>query len=181
METRVTPLRLPLVFFLGLALAGPACAQFGGGTGGSRRGGAGGGAENRARSAEPSAGVTRLSQNDQIRLQLTDVRLALKLTPEQAASWQAYEDKVINLLADLSRGGEVPMGGSALLQIEGRIDIVRNRLTAMEDLSDAAKKLYAGLSDEQQTLADRMLPGTVPTLYSGAGAPAPGRGRPGER
>jgi len=174
----VTSIRLPLVLALLFALSGQACAQFGGSPGGMRRGG---GAENRARSSDSTAGVTRLTANDEIRLQLTDVRLALKLSPEQAASWQAYEDRVLSLLDDLSRGGEVATGGDALKQIDNRIGIVRNRLTAMEDIADAARKLYAGLSDEQKSVADRALPGTLPTLYSGAGASAPARGRPAER
>ena len=79
-------------------------------------------------------------------------------------------------------GGAMHRGGSALVQIESRIDIVRNRLTAMEDVSDAAKRLYAGLTAEQRAIADGLLPGTVPTLYTGnMSAAAPGRGRPPER
>ena len=168
----MTSIRLPLVVVLLFAISGQAGAQFGGGMGGGSRRGAGGGAESRKSTAEPSSEVTRLNANDQVRLQLTDVRLALKLSPEQAASWQAYEDKVLNLLDDLSRGGAPATGGNALKQIDNRIGIVRNRLTAMEDISDAARRLYAGLSDEQKAVADRALPGTLPTLYSGAGASA---------
>lgn len=166
----MTSIRLPLLVVLLFALSGQACAQFGGG--GKRRGAGGSGEEGRARIGEPSAEVTRLSPNDQVRLQLTDLRLALKLSPEQAASWQAYENKVLSLLDDLSRGGEVAAGGSAPKQIDNRVGIVRNRLSAMEDISDAASKLYSGLSVEQKAVADRALPGTVPTLYSGAGSSA---------
>ena len=154
-------MRVPLVLILSLAFAGQACAQFGGGT---RRGGtAGSSTESRARPSEALSDVTRLTANDQIRLQLTELRLALKLAPAQAASWQDYESRVIALLDDLGRGADVSRGGGALKQIERRVDIVRNRLAAMEDLSDAAKKLYDGLSDEQKAAADRLLPGTVPT------------------
>jgi hypothetical protein len=168
LEPFVTSIRLSLVLVLLLAFSGQACAQFGGG--GSRRGTGGAGGDGRTRATEPSSEVTRLNANDQVRLQITDVRLALKLSPEQATSWKAYEDKVLSLLDDLSRGGQVATDGNALKQIDNRVGIVRNRLAAMEDISDAASKLYAGLSVEQKAVADRALPGTVPTLYSGSGA-----------
>jgi hypothetical protein len=32
----------------------------------------------------------------------------------------------------------------------------------MQQLSNAAKKLYSTLSDEQKRTADRLLPGTIP-------------------
>lgn len=172
-----------LVLFVALAIAGEASAQFGGG-GGMRRGGMGGsgGADKGSRPGQPATEVARMSGNDQVRMQLTEVRLALRLSPEQAPSWSAYEDRVLSLLDDLSRGASVPVGGSALQQIESKIDIVRNRLTAMEDLADAAKRLYNGLSGAQRTMADGMLAGTVPTLYtSSMSASAAGRGRPPER
>jgi hypothetical protein len=89
---------------------------------------------------------------------------------------------VVALLDDLSRNAQAPGGENALQQIDRKVDTVRNRLTAMEDLLDAAKKLYAALSDGQKEMADRMLPGTVPALYSGQAASSRGEGRPpGER
>ena len=111
--------------------------------------------------------VTAISPNDQARLQLVNAHSALKLTPEQAPAWQAYENKVVGLLDDLSRGFNPP-GGNALKQIDARVDVVRNRLAAMEDIAEAAAKLYGGLSEEQRGAADRLLPSTLPTLYSGA-------------
>jgi hypothetical protein len=111
--------------------------------------------------------VTTISANDHARFQLSDARLALKLTPEQAPAWQVYENKVVDLLDDLARGINAPQG-SALKQIDARIDVVRNRLTALEDIADAAAKLYGMLTDEQKSAADRMLAATLPTLYSGA-------------
>ena len=169
-----------LVILLTFAVAVPACAQFGG----SRHSGMGGGG-NRASSADGDSqlsGVTRMSANDQVRLHLTDVRLALKLTPEQAASWQSYENKVLAFLSDPSHGTTpAATEESAPKQIERKLDVVRDRLTAMEDLSDAAKKLYAGLTDEQKVVADRMLAGTVPALYSGTPMASRGDGRPSTR
>ncbi len=153
--------RLVLVFLLLAAVCAPAAAQFGG----MKRGGGDSGS-GRSRPGDDMSGVTRMSANDQIRMQITDTRLALKLEPAQNAAWQAYEDRVIGLLADLSRGAGTAAGGDATKQIDLKVDLARNRLAAMEELSEAAKKLYAGLSAEQKSVADRMLPGTVPALYA---------------
>jgi len=160
--------RLLLPLFL-LAACGQVAAQMGGG----HRGG-----ESRSRQApggEPSE-VTRMSPNDQVRMQLNGVRSALRLSPEQGAAWQAYEDRVIELLEDMARVAESPAGEGALKQIDRKVDLARNRLAALEDLADAAKKLYASLNSEQKATADRMLPGTVPALYAGQSArPLPER------
>lgn len=170
--------RIVLVSFLLLTACGPVLAQFGG----TRRGGADGG-EGRARQRPGSelSGVTRLGTNDQIRMQLTNTRLALKLSPEQEAAWQAYESKVVSLLEDMTRGASAPESENALKQIDRKVDLARNRLAAMEDLSDAAKRLYAGLSVEQKATADQTIPGTVPALYVGLpasfGGGAGGRAR----
>ena len=146
-----------VVWVLVLCVCGDAAAQYG------RRGTPGGGGNQ----PMPRDEVTTMSANDQARLQLSNTRVALKLTPEQAPAWQVYENKVVDLLDDLARGVSAP-DGSALKQIDARIDVVRNRLTALEDISDAAKKLYGVLTEEQKSTADRMLAASLPTLYSGA-------------
>ena len=157
--------RVAFALLLLAAVCGQAAAQHGG-----RRGG---GDRDRARSdPAPRDEVTTMSANDQVRMQLSSVRSGLKLTPEQASVWQDYENKVVYLLDDLSRGVNQPQGGNALKQIDSRIDVVRNRLTAMEDIAEAANKLYASLSDEQKAMADRTLAGTLPALYSGTPARA---------
>ena len=124
-----------------------------------------GGSSSRSKSGgDDSSGVTRMSANDKVRMQLTDARLALKLTPEQNPVFQTYQDRVIGLLSDLGRGADAPEGEDALRLIDRRVDQARNRLAAMEEISDAAKKLYAVLTPEQKAAADRTLPGTVPAL-----------------
>jgi hypothetical protein len=156
------PRILPAFAFLLMLAAGTsALAQFGG----MRRGGMDSGGSGRSRSGgDDLSGVTRMSPNDQIRMQITSARLALKLTPEQNPLFQAYEDRVIELLSDLGRGTNAREGDDALKQIERKVDQARNRLAAMEEISDAAKKLYAVLTPEQKTAADRVIPGTVPAL-----------------
>jgi hypothetical protein len=136
--------------------------------------------DNRSRGGASSErpAVTRTSTSEQMRMQLNSVRAALKLAPEQNPLWQTYEDRVADLLSDLSRSANPPPGENAIQQIDRKVDTVRNRLAAMEDLSDAAKKLYAALSGEQREAADRMLAGTVPALYSGQSPSFRGDGPP---
>jgi hypothetical protein len=150
---------LVLALLLAACRCGEAAAQ------GDRRG-APEGERGRSETARRDE-VTAINPNDLARMQLTNVRTALKLTPEQAPAWQVYENKVVSLLDDLSRGMSQSAGVTALKQIDARVDVIRNRLTAMEDIAEAASKLYGGLSEEQKRTADRLLAGTLPALYSG--------------
>jgi hypothetical protein len=143
---------------LSLAAMGEACAQLGGGMGRRSSGGS------RDSGGERSE-ATRLSANDQIRMQLTNARLALKLTAEQNPPWQSYEDKVLALIAEQPQGAS----DSAVKQIDRNAELLRGRLAAMQDLAHAAKDLYAILSDDQKTVAERMLGATVPPAYVGQG------------
>ena len=118
--------------------------------------------------------LTRMSTNDQIRLRLTDARIALNLTPEQAAAWQAYENKVIEMLANTGREAAVSGNANALTQIDQRVTAEQRRAAAMEQLAQAARKLYSALGDEQKRVADRVLAGTVPVGSFGLAAPSRG-------
>jgi hypothetical protein len=113
--------------------------------------------------------------------QLDNLRFQLKLRPEQESAWLDYQEKVGALVADHWRPApqEAQAKDNALRQVERKIDVVRNRLTAMEDIVDAAKRLYEKLDEQQQATADRLLATTVPPLYSGLGQERPGgRDRP---
>lgn len=116
----------------------------------------------------------------QLQSQLQATAEALKLTPKQNALWDAYQEKISALMSDQMKLMPYQASGqNALLQIGRKTDTVRNRLTAMEDIQDAAGKLYAALDDKQKKVADQMLPQTVPALYSGFGSSSGGSG--GER
>ena len=121
-----------------------------------------------SRKTPPSAA----NVSSQARAQLASVRSALKLTPEQTPNWQLYEAKVVELLDELGRGFTPPAGVTAIRQIDARVDAVRHRLTAMEDIADAAAKLYSGLSPDQKGTADRLLAATLPAPYPGIRARA---------
>jgi len=139
-----------------------ALAQFGGGTrrgrGDSSREGAGDG-----------SGVTRMSANDRIRMQLTDLRLALKLAPEQNPLFDAYQNRVYALLEPWSAPPDFPSAAApeTLAKIAHKVGIARGRWAQMQDVYDAAAKLYAGLTPEQRQIADRALPDTVPSPAAG--------------
>ena len=108
---------------------------------------------------------------------LDDVRQKLKLQPAQQPAWDVYARRAQALMEDQLRGVPPPdTSEDALRQINRRVDVVRNRLAAMEDIADAAGQLYATLSPEQRKVADELLPTTVPALYSGL--PDFSRGQP---
>lgn len=159
MNARILPLLLAsaLVFSACAPLRGP------GGPGGEPSGqggpGRGGGA----------------SAVAQLQTQLQETADALLLTPRQLPLWEAYQEKVGALMADqlkLSSYGAAAQ--SAPKQVAHKVEVVRNRLAAMEDIQDAAEKLYATLDDTQKKIADQRLAQTVPALYSGLGDVAGG-------
>ena len=152
--------RLHLIAALLLAVAVPGCSQLGEIVG-TRR------ADEDRRSAQKNGEqrtnlATRLSANDQIRLRLRDLKIALNLKPEQTSAWQAYDDKVIEILSVLAHDAGAPGDGNALSQAEQRVSAEQKRAVLTQQLSNAAKKLYSTLTDEQKRTADRLLPGTIP-------------------
>lgn len=173
-------LRLPALLTV-LALA--ACAPMGGGgyggpgERGGREGGMGGpgGAPNaQSGGLGAEAGMSVVAQ---LQTQLQQTAEALKLTPKQVVLWEAYQDKVSALMSDqMKLAPYVSTQQSAPQQIGRKVDTVRNRLAAMEDIQEAAARLYESLDATQKKTADQMLPQTVPALYSGFGS---GGGAPG--
>lgn len=169
---------------LALGHAADSSAQFGGPMGGMGGGPPGGGPSGRPRESVMASGSHLIATVEQ---QLDNLRFQLKLRPEQESAWANYEEKVGALVADQLRptAPEAGEAGSALSQIERKIDVVRNRLTAMEDIADAANRLYEKLDETQRSVADRLLAITVPALYSGLaterpGEPGKGGARPGK-
>ena len=133
------------------AVATPALAQMGG----RRRGGAGdkggdkGGMEKGG--AEPRVNALEVTAHE--------LHEDLKLTPQQEPLWDAYLDKVRALGNDIARERR-PLGsasGNVTQQIDRIVDTARNRLTALEDIAQAAKDLYAKLTPEQQPAANPRL------------------------
>lgn len=98
---------------------------------------------------------------------LRDTMLALALTPRQQVLWDVYQESVSALMSDQMRPENKVIRKSAPHQINARVDTVRNRLAAMEEIADKANALYRSLDDRQKKIADERLLSTVPALYSG--------------
>jgi hypothetical protein len=166
---------------LGYAMDG--LAQFGGPMGGMGGGPPGGGPGGRSgpRGAVMASGSHLVASMEQ---QLDNLRFQLKLRPEQEIVWLDYQEKIGALVADQLRPAppDAQATDNALRQIDRKIDVVRNRLTAMEDIADAARRLYDKLDETQRGVADRLLAITVPALYSGLATERPGEpGKGGDR
>jgi len=132
---------------LGLLLAGvttAALAQFGG------RRGKRGGDDQKKGGEEP--------QVNQIEVTIHEFHEDLKLTDAQEPAWETYVEKLRALARDVARESRSRPAQLDLLQrIDRIVDSARNRLTALEDIAQSAKSLYAGLTPEQQKTADPRL------------------------
>src|SRR5437879_9968313 len=119
---------------------------------GSRRGSGPGGVDRSAKPQEkPQDSI------DQLALILAQLQEDLKLTADQRAGWDTYARNLEALASDVarerSRTKEV-MQMKVLQRLDHIVDVARNRLTAVEDIAVAAKKLYAGHTAEQQWLGE---------------------------
>lgn len=167
--------------FLGLILITAslhACSQMGGGPGGPGDPGGRGGASD---SGPRSVSASRNPLFDEMQWQIEETATQLKLRPDQRPLWDAYMEKVGALMADQMRptayANADPKTGkptkSALQQIDAKVDLVRNRLAALEDIADAAQRIYLSFDTQQREIADQALAATVPNLYSGLGRSEP--------
>jgi uncharacterized Ntn-hydrolase superfamily protein len=140
-----------------------ASAQFG-----ARHSGAGKGRAN----GEQRAAV------DQFALVLAELHEDLKLTAGQQAAWDGYARNVEALASDVvrERGKAKELSQmNALQRMDHAVDVARDRLTAMEDVVAAAKKLYAALSPEQQSVANPRLATVIAAAAEPGVPPAGGR------
>jgi len=131
----------------GLLLAGvttAALAQFSG------RRGRRGGDDQKKGGEEPRV--------NQIEVTLHEFHEDLKLTDAQEPAWESYVEKLRALARDVARESRSRPAQLGLVQrIDRIVDSARNRLTALEDIAQSAKALYAGLTPEQQKMADPRL------------------------
>lgn len=97
----------------------------------------------------------------------------LKLTPAQQPLWESYTAKVRALVTDAARErarGKTVSELKIIPRLDHMLDIERNKLTALEDIVQAAKTLYASLSPEQQAAADPRLANIVMPPSAAPGA-----------
>ena len=86
----------------------------------------------------------------------------------------------MKVFAAVSTVRTVATEATAPQRLDAIADSARNRLTAVEDVVDAGKALYAMLSAEQRVVADRRLALPLATL-AGTETRADDRGAPGGR
>jgi len=115
-------------------------------------------------------------RNDEGRLvnanipELVTIRMAqleedLILTPAQLPLWNKYRSSVMQMVDDMKRGTRISASEStAPKRFDGLADLARNRLTAVEEIVDSGKALYATLTAEQKAIADRRLALPLATL-----------------
>jgi hypothetical protein len=100
-----------------------------------------------------------------VNLRIAQLEEDLNLTNAQLPAWNLYKDRLTQMRDDLRRGARVSASETtAPKQLDGLADISRNRLTAVEDIVDAGKALYAVLTPEQKAIADRRLVLPLATL-----------------
>ncbi len=123
-----------------------------------------------------AVGALRTSANLGGRPEVTleQLRDRLVLSPQQAAPWNTFADKV-SAYADVFYH-EKPVLASqestAPHQVGRLVDNMQNRLAALEEVESAAKRLFASLGPDQQKTANQLLLATIPSFsFSGKDAP----------
>ena len=100
-----------------------------------------------------------------VNLRMSQLEEDLNLVPAQLPAWTKYRDRVMQLLDDAKRGPRISASETtAPKRLDSLADIARNRLTAVEDIVDAGKALYAVLTPVQKEVADRRLALPLATL-----------------
>jgi hypothetical protein len=114
--------------------------------------------------------------------ELRGAKDALRLSNSQLPEWAIFEERSQRVLQDVLKSQGPKQISRAVTSAPQRIDLAldypRNRLTALEEVSDSAKRLYESLSTEQRAVADGRLPAVVLLL---ATASSPGGGSAGMR
>lgn len=153
---------IALLWMLGAAWTAPAMAQAGGGPGRPAAGAPPRGGMPERPNDERPAGP---SLNELVAVRMSQLEEDLRLQPPQAAAWVRFRDSVQRLLDDRRRTPRTtPAEATAPQRLDAIADGARNRLAAVEDVVDAAKTLYAQLSPEQRSVADRRLALPLATL-----------------
>ncbi len=175
-----------LVLLAAIAMAATAWAQYPGGAGGTGgpggaggpRGGMGsgrGGPPQDAKRGGPPVDAP-LSPGAVVQVQLDQLEDDLKLAPAQIGAWRAYTDKVQKLADDTTRirfeaRTSAPGQSSALQQLDEIAVQMHSRSAAVDEIVELGRALYAVLTPEQKSIADRRLSPVVSLLITGV-APA---------
>jgi predicted oxidoreductase len=115
-------------------------------------------------SSQPGGIPTTVLAAVQYRLDILEEDL--RLAPGQRSAWLAYRERVLKLAEDAQRTARAALGGemAAPKRLDQLADVARDRLTAIEDIVDAGKALYAMLTPAQKSVADRRMAAPVMSL-----------------
>lgn len=155
-----------LVTLVAFTSAADALAQLGGGFPGGGGFGSGMGRSRGGANRNQEAPRQRLAETQAVPLEqvIEELRVDLKLEPTQVPAWETYVGKARLLASDIARERSFATAStqsSALKLIDRSVDAARNRLAALEDLSDTARALYSLLRPEQRLVADPRLAALV--------------------
>jgi len=94
-----------------------------------------------------------------VQTRLSELRTELAIEPSQRSAWDRYAQSVLRLLDDITRLDDttLPANTTAPQRLARVADVARNRLTATEDVVDAALALYKDLNATQRLVADQRL------------------------
>ncbi|SEA21395.1 Spy/CpxP family protein refolding chaperone [Variovorax sp. YR216] len=163
---------------LSITLAGSGFAQFAGGMGGGMGGrrGSGGASPSTPRS-DTLNNPTSLSSAASSRLY--DLRLRLRITPEQSPLWDAFQTKAWDLMVHNAVRAPGDGDASAAQTVRARAERIQTSSRQWTALADAVDRLYEALSPEQRQVADQELPAVLPGGGEGSEASgAPGKPEP---
>jgi len=100
-----------------------------------------------------------------VSIRLSQLEEDLQFTTAQMPLWKTYRSRIMEMVEDTKRGTRVSASETtAPKRLDALGDMARNRLTAVEDIVDAGKALYASLSPAQKEIADRRLALPLATL-----------------
>jgi len=168
-----------LVLLAAIGVAAEVCAQYPGGQGGA--GGTGGarGGMGAGRGGPPPEPVRRESAQETphspgalVQIQLDQLEDDLKLSPAQIGAWRIYADKVQKLADETARSRldarlSTPAPTSAVQQLAEIAGAMHGRVSAIDEIVDSGRTLYATLTPEQKAIADRRLSLSVTLLATG--------------
>lgn len=168
-----------LVLLAAIGLAAEVCAQIPGGQGGAGGPGGSRGGMGAGRGGPPpepvrsgSAQEAPLSPGALVQIQLDQLEDDLRLTPAQVGAWTTYADRVQKLADDTARSRfdarlSTPAPTSAVQQLDQIAGAMHGRMSAVDEIVDSGRTLYAMLTPEQRVIADRRLSLVVTLLATG--------------
>ncbi len=110
--------------------------------------------------APPASGMSRAHPDP---VAMVDKRLGrfkqeLKITGDQEPAWTAYAEKTRSNVKDMRDQMQAAMKDPAQTapeRFDRHIELMKKRLVSFQNMDDALKSLYAALTPEQKSIADR--------------------------